>query len=267
MKLVKNLALVSGLCSVLALGACEATVGGGGDASGDTTADATTGGGADATTGGDTSTGGGDTAAATGYKFVTIDGAPEANPDCTTTSAGADIDVVALYRGGKLVGVGKPGTVIHKEGATPKCPKWGSKDVAKQTCTYGTKEAKCHNDPDDVAGGLTTKMYKDNTPDTGYFGLSGGTVEVQIGACAAGTDIKTCDGKGAVMEILPGDELDIYEVDETYKASSKTLASGIAPDSCTCTAEQYELWVSKASGKVDVSLGKHTGSKGQIKVQ
>ena len=258
-----NKITVFSFAAALAITGCDATVGGGGDASeSDTTVDATTGGGTDAVAAVDT------TAKPAGYKFVTIDGAPETSPDCTTSSAGADIDVVALYRGGKLIGVGKPGSVIHKEGAVPKCPKWGSKDVAKQTCTYLSKDAKCHTDPDDVAGGLTTVMYTTATPDTGYFGLSGGTVELKIGACSPATDdVKKCDGNGAEIEILPGDEIDVYEVDGTYKAGSGTFAAGIAADSCVCSAEQYEVWVSKTSGKVDVSLGKFSGSKGQIKIQ
>jgi hypothetical protein len=256
MKKIEKILGVLGLCGLLALSACDATV--------ENEADGT---GSDAVTGTDTTTTGDTAVTPTGYTVVTIDGAPEANPDCTTSSAGADIDVIAVYDSkGALKGVGK--TVVHKEGATPKCPKWGSKDVAKQTCTYGTIKPECHNDPNDVTGGLNTKMYADSTPDTGYFGLSGGTVEVTIGACTVSTaDVKSCDGKGAAVQIMPGDEIDVYEVDSTYKKGGTTPAGGIAPDNCTCTAEGYEVFVSKKAGESLVSLGKFSGSKGLIKVQ
>lgn len=187
-----------------------------------------------------------------GYKFVTIDGSPWTEPDCNATnSPGPDIDVVALYRGNILMGVGKPGTVVFKSGA-------------KNACADHNK----HNNPKDVEGGLTTKMYTTATPDTGYFGLSDGTVSVRIGACQVSTaDIKSCDGTGPALEIKPGDELDIYEVDATYKKGSGSFAEGIASDACKCIAESYELFVSKEDGAGLISLGKFEGSKGQIKVQ
>lgn len=255
MKKIEKILGILGLCGMMALGACDASV---------TDSDAAT---TDAAGGTDTSTGtdttGSDTAAPTGYTVVTIDGAPEANPDCTTSSAGADIDVIAVYDSkGALKGVGK--TVVHKEGATPKCPTWGSKNQ----CSYGTIKPECHNDPNDVAGGLNTKMYADATPDTGYFGLSGGTVEVTIGACSVSTaDVKSCDGKGGTVQIMAGDEIDVYEVDGTYKKAGTGPAAGIAPESCICKAEAYEVFVSKKAGEGLVSLGKFTGSKGLIKVQ
>ncbi len=259
MKKIEKILGILGLCGMMALSACDASVTDtdGGSTDGGTTGDTAT----------DTGGGGSDTTAPTGYTVITIDGAPEANPDCTTSSAGADIDVIAVYDSkGALKGVGK--TVVHKEGATPKCPKWGSKDVAKQTCTYGTIKPECHNDPNDVTGGLNTKMYADATPDTGYFGLSGGTVEVTIGACSVSTaDIKSCDGKGGAVQILAGDEVDVYEVDATYKKAGTGPAGGIAPESCICTAEAYEVFVSKKAGEGLISLGKFTGSKGMIKVQ
>lgn len=251
MKKIEKILGILGLSTLLAISACDASV---------TDADATA---TDTATGGADTTAGADTVVATGYTVVTIDGAPEANPDCTTSSAGADIDVIAVYDSkGALKGVGK--TVVHKEGATPKCPKWGK----TSQCSYGTISAACHNDPNDVSGGLNTKMYADATPDTGYFGLSGGTVEVTIGACSVSTaDVKSCDGKGAAVQIMAGDEIDVYEVDGTYKKAGTGPAAGIAPESCICTAEAYEVFVSKKAGEGLVSLGKFTGSKGLIKVQ
>jgi hypothetical protein len=254
MKKIEKILGVLGLCGLLALSACDATV--------ENEADGT---GSDAVTGTDTTTTGDTAVTPTGYTFITIDGAPEGNPDCTTSSAGADIDVIAVYnKDGSLKGVGKPGSVVHKEGATPKCPTWGSKNQ----CSYGTIKPECHNDPSDVAGGLNTKMYSDATPDTGYFGLSGGTVQLQIGACSVSTtDIKQCNGNGALVEIVAGDEIDVYEVDGSYKAGSGSGAAGIAPASCICKAEGYEVFVSKKAGEGLVSLGQFSGSKGAIKVQ
>ena len=263
MKVIKNLSVALGLASVLAMGGCDATVGGTGDATGDGTAgDAVVAADIPATT--DTVAAADTAVAATGYLFVTIDGAPEKNPDCTTSSAGADLDVIALYRGGKLIGVGKPGTCTYKAGAAPKCAKWGKTDQ----CSFGTADPKCHNNVADACGGLNTVMYTDAKPDTGYVGIGSGTVELKIGACTtAGADLKGCDGAGADVPILAGDELDVYEVDGSYKAGSKTFADGIAAANCVCTAEQYEVFVSKEAGKGLVTLGTHTGSKSQIKVQ
>lgn len=255
MKKIEKILGVLGLCGLLALGACDATV--------ESEADGT---GSDAVTGTDTTTTG-DTTVAKKYMYVTIDGAPEANPDCTTSSAGADIDVIAVYdSAGKLKGVGKPTTVVFKAGAKELCPTWGKTNQ----CKFGTIDAACHNNPEDVAGGLNTVMYTDSKPDIGYFGLSGATVQVQIGACQVSTaDIKSCDGKGAIVEIVPGDEIDVYEVDGSYKGpvDPKSPASGIAADSCICKAEAYEVFISEKAGEGLVTLGVHSGSKGGMKVQ
>lgn len=258
MKKIEKILGILGLCSMMALGACDASV---------TDSDASTadGAGADTSTGTDTT--GSDTVVASGYKYITIDGAPELNPDCTTSSAGADIDVIAVYdKTGKLRGVGKPTTVTFKAGAKDLCPTWGKTNQ----CKFGTIDAACHNDPEDVAGGLNTVMYADAKPDIGYFGLSGATVELQIGGCSVSTDdIKLCDGKGPAIEIMAGDEVDVYEVDGSYKGPKVAgkPASGIAPDACVCKAEAYEVWISKKAGEGLVTLGKYTGSKGMIKVQ
>lgn len=239
-----NIVGIIGLCSLLALGGCDCC--GAYNATEDSLADADAG-----------------AATVSGYNFVTIDGAPGASTDCSTDSPGADIDVIAVYDfKGRLKGVGK--TAVHKEGATPNCPNWGK----TSECSYGTISAACHNDPNDVSGGLNTKMYADATPDTGYFGLSGGTVQVTIGACSVSTaDVKSCDGKGDAVQIMAGDEIDVYEIDDTYKKAGTGPAAGIAPESCACVAEAYEVFVSKEAGYGLFSLGKHTGSKGRIKVQ
>lgn len=279
MKKFPKIAMVLGLTTLVALSGCDASMGEGGDGESTDAGEDASGGGTDTSggggtggdtsggggTGGDTSGGGGGGGGAGGYLYVTIDGAPDTNSDCKTNSVGADIDVIAVYRGGQLIGVGKPGTVKFLPGAKPLCATWG---VSGQ-CSYGTIAAICHNDPQDVAGGLNTKMYADATPDTGYFGLGSGTVEVQIGGCTVSTDkVSQCDGNGPVVTLQSGDEVDVYEVDATYQKGGGGEAAGIAPDKCpnVCKPEAYEVWVSKQTDKVDVSLGVFSGSKSYIKV-
>lgn len=269
MKLIKNLALVSGLCSVLSLGACDATVGGTGDASGDTTADATTGGGTDATTGGDTTTATDTGTPGKKYMYVTIDGSPASEPDCKLTSSpGPDIDAIALFdKAGKLKGVAKPGTSVFKAGAKKLCE-------AENKKTDSTK----------VCGPVNGKV-NEKAADTEYFGLSDGTIEVQIGACSAATDDLTkCDGAGAVVEIMAGDQIGVYEVDGSYlaktvceKADAAAVPdkkvcgggpqTGLAYDGCKCIAEEYQVWIGTGTGKVEVDLGKHKGTNQYIDVK
>ena len=200
----------------------------------------------------------------TGYLWVTLDGNPEPTPDCNSTSSpGADIDLIALYAAsGQLKGVGKPGSAVWQAAASPGCATWGSKGQ----CAYGAAKAGCYNNPNDITGKLDTKMYSDGTPDTGYFALGRGRVRAFIGACSVTTDdVKQCDGKGGLVEIMVGDELDVYEVDGSYKSGGSS-ASGIAPANCICKAESYELFVSVKPNVNLMPMGTYSGSKGQIKV-
>jgi len=245
MKKLNQFALICGAMSLLALNACESTVTD--DADGTTETDTTTGGdtggGADTTTGTDTVSG-------PSYSWLVVDGSPYTEPSCTeTSSAGADLDVVALYRGGKLVGVGKPGTAKEFKAAQPACA-----DKVRGTIA-------------DITGPLTTKMYADKTPDTGYYSLSNNRVYVQIGACTQSTDdIKVCDGAGAVIEFQTGDEIDVYEVDTTYKKGGGTSASGIAPDNCKCIAEDYYVGIAMDQDTEPTKVGDFKGSKSAIKI-
>lgn len=243
MKKFEKLASALGVVALLSMGACDASVNTGGDAEGD----AVTG---DSSTGTDTSTGGDTSTPGTEYNYVTVDGSPYTEPDCKlTNSPGPDIDVIALYRGGALIGVAK--SVTYKPGA-------------KKACEAENK----HANPQDVVGKLDTKMYSDATPDTGYFGLSDGTVEVQIGGCQVSTaTVKDCDGSGPLQVIKPGDEIDVYEVDGSYKKGGQGPQAGIAPDSCKCVGETYEVFVSKEAGKSLVSLGTFTGTQGAIAIK
>lgn len=270
MKLLKNIGLASGLCSVLALGACDATVGGTGDASGDdASADAVssadTGAKADTGTAADTATGG------KKYTWLIIDGSPATEPDCSATnSPGPDIDAVALFsKEGKLKGVGKPGTAKFKAGA-------------KQLCAAQNKKT----DVTQVCGPVNGHVYvATKKTDTEYFGLSDGTVEVQFGACSTATeDLTKCDGAGAVQEIANGDQIAVYEVDGTYLSEAKCKAAssesvkdagqcgkgpqaGLAEDGCKCLAEQYQVWIGSEEGKAEVDLKTQTGTNQYIDVK
>lgn len=185
-----------------------------------------------------------------GYTYAVVDGSPYTEPDCNMTSSpGADLDVVALYRNGYLLGVGKPGTAKLFTAAQPACAGKGKGNVT------------------DVTGKLNTKMYADNTPDTGYFSLSNNRVYVQIGECTQSTeDIRECDGLGPVITFEDGDELDIYEVDSIYKQGSGSFAAGIAPPNCLCIAEDYWVGVAMDMDSEPIQLGTFKGSKSAIPI-
>lgn len=226
------------------------------DVSSDATAGDTSG-----STDSDTTTAGDTTTAPTGWTSVVIyDKFTE--PDCkATTSPGPDIDTVALWRqvGGTwtLMGVAKVGSCDYSAGVNPACPDNkhnAAADVAAACGPFGDIDAK------DIA--------------TGYLGLGGGSVELKIGACQSDKeDISSCDGKGDAVEILAGDELDVYEVDQWYLshgagcgddgepkcATGKTYITG----SCKCIPETYEVELRKEAGKSgtdDVILGEKTGT-------
>lgn len=238
--------------------ACSATTGGDGDATSDATTASDTTGGSDSTTGGSDATGGG-TDTATGpsgwMSLVIYDKFTE--PDCkATTSPGPDIDAVAVWREvngeWKLMGVGKPGTANYSAGVNPACPdnKHNSADDVKAVC-----------------GPLGDIDGKDIS--TGYLGLGGGSVEVTIGACqSANETVGSCDGAGAAVEILPGDEIDVYEVDKWYldNGPNGKKADGNTPyitGACKCIPETYEVELRKESGKSgasDLIVGEKTGT-------
>jgi hypothetical protein len=201
-----------GLVALLATGACSSSTGA--DADGTSTA-------GDASTGTDT-TGTDATTQKAQYKAIVIFDKSEdptfVNGKCGS-SPGADIDAVALYRGGVLIGVGKPTTANY--------------DTSKASTCDNKK-----NIVSSVEGPLDGHVYA-NSPDTGYLSLNGGSVELQFGKCAAGTDVLTCDGKGDLVAVQDGDEIDVYEVDTTYKASGGGPEKGNAYDGCVCYADEY----------------------------
>ncbi len=216
---LKKFLTILGLASMTVLTACGATTSADGDATG---SDATTG--TDAT-GTDAATG--DTGPAVTYKSVVIwDKSQDPgyiNGKCGA-SPGTDLDAIGLYRNNVLIGVGKPGTAIYTAPATA------------SPCTVDAGKSKASS----AEGPLDAHVYA-SSPDTGYISLNGGSLEMQFGACVSGTTITTCDGAGALIDILPGDQLDVWEVDTTYKAGSGTPADGNAYSGCVCYADEYQV--------------------------
>ena len=228
--------------TLLATG-CSAEVGEDADGDASTVTDSTGGG---DTTGGDT-TGGGDSAGgdttATKAKFESIlifdksEDPTFVNGKCGA-SPGTDLDAIALYRkiGDKstLMGVGRVGSAVYDTSAASTC------DNKK-------------NDKTSAEGPVNGFVYEKD-PDKGYISLNGGSIELEFGACGAGqTDVKTCDGKGDKVAIENGDEIDIYEVDLTYKADGDGPGKGNAYDGCVCYADQYKV-------KIRTKMGVDAGS-------
>ncbi|MCO4762352.1 MAG: hypothetical protein KC502_12655 [Myxococcales bacterium] len=243
----KYLAFLS-ISAMLLTSACSATVGTEGDEDGTSGGDATTtedGTGSDAGTTGDAGTATDAGSTPTGFMSVVIyDKYTE--PDCKkTTSPGPDIDMVAVWRSGKLIGVGKPGSCDYSAGTNPACP--DNKHAAAKDI-----EAACGPFGDIDAVNVST----------GYLGLGGGSLELSIGACSSETtDIEKCDGKGDAVAVQSGDEIDVYEVDQWYLGNNDAKKKYIT-GSCKCIPETYEVWLRTKTG-VDtgsVEVGQKTGT-------
>jgi len=207
-----------GLVALFATGACSSSTGS--DADGTSTDDAVTG---NDTTGGTDGTGGTDTGVQKKtYKSIVIFDKSEdptfVNGKCGS-SPGSDIDAVALYRNNVLIAVGKPTSANYDTSKASTCD--NKKNIAST-----------------VEGPLNGHVYA-SQPDTGYLSLNGGSVEIQFGKCGAGTDVLTCDGSGELVAVEDGDEIDVYEVDTTYKASGGGPEKGNAYDGCVCYADEY----------------------------
>ncbi len=241
----KYLAFLS-ISALLLTSACSATVGDDGAVDGTGTDDATVG--ADTTTdAGSTDAGSTDAGSVTaGYKSVVIwDKYTE--PDCkATTGPGPDIDMVAVWRGNDLLGVGKPGTCTYKAGTTVACPDnqhAAATDVAAACGPFGDLDFK--------------------SVSFGYLSLGGGSVEMAIGACTkGGTDIEACDGAGDVVEIKVGDSIDVYEVDQWYLGKAGGNTKAYITGACKCIPETYEVELRVTAG-VDtgsLAVGQKTGT-------
>jgi len=195
------------------------------------------------------------------YEAIVIyDGSKVAPTKCVGTGPGADIDFVSVWRKGKVVAVGKMGTVGY----------------AKSTAA-GCKDNN-HAQPDDVAaiaggfgdicqaGGklLPVKSCKQADLSGGYLSLGGGSVELQLAACesSGGTDqgVAHCSGLGPAFGLLPGDEIDVYELGQGYKQNYGFT--------CKCDDEGFEVDVRRIAGVQlgAISLGASAGGSKTFKV-
>lgn len=195
-------------------------------------------------------------AAAKKWPYVTI--ARTATAGSCPANVGAEIDTVALYRiinlkgsktdatNWKLVGVAQPGSAVWLPGTATAC----------QAANSATNTAA-------AAGPVNASA----DAKAGFFRLIDGQLQVQIAACQTETtDALTCDGSGAVLDIAPGDQLAVFEVDDTYLANCDWVKQACGPQTglvtagCPCSADSYQLRLGSAPGQVDVDLGTHTGA-------
>ncbi len=197
----------------------DASPGGGKPDGGSSTAD--TGGGST------TDTGGG----STGAKYTWIAIADEdKTPVCTATSGpGADIDAVDLRRGTSTssIGVGLTGSasLAAATGATP-CTGCGSSMGA---CRHSGAEAASR-----VEGIQDAMSYAEaDKVDTGYVSINSNVLWLQIGSAT---------GQAPAQDLLPGDRIQVYEVDKYY------VALGKAPNTCACAPEKYTVWAYVTKG-------------------
>lgn len=166
---------------------------------------------------------------------------------CTGTGPGADIDAIAVYRGGKLIGVGKPGTADYAKSAVAGCETNGHAKAADvEACTGPLGDI----DPKEIS--------------TGYLSLGAGSVQLQVGGCANGdTDVHKCDGKGDAIKFQDGDEIDVYEVDKYYQETENPLTKAkYITGQCKCDSEPYTIILRKAKGGTpeDLEVGSVTGT-------
>ncbi|GEM_PF-3180179 len=230
--------------SSLLVAGCDAGTGDDGTGTADgTVADggADTGGGADAgSTGGDAGAADAGTTKTTYASIVIYDGSKAKPAVCSGTGPGADIEAVALWRGSKLLGVGKPGTPNY------------AKSTAKGCADNKHGEA---DDIEAITGAVGTIDLK--AAETGYLSLAGGSVEVQFGACTGGgDDPKACDGKGDLVKAEAGDIVEVYEIGPKYKTDFKMFKG------CKCAAEGYEVDARVDKGKSGASDNVLGGSPG-----
>lgn len=203
----------------------------------------------DATTGGDaavTGDAGGTADATVGVSYeslVIYDGSKTKPATCSGTGPGADIDFIAVWRGGKLIGVGKKGTADFKPGSTTGCDKNEHSDAKAVDGVTGGFGDLCSKD------GKAIECSKSDLSE-GYLSLGGGSVELQVGGCQTADpdapDNEKCDGSGDLVSLLPGDEIDVHEIGADYKTKYKM--------SCVCADEGYEL-------DIRVKKGVDAGSK------
>lgn len=152
---------------------------------------------------------------------------------CTTNGPGADIDAVALVSStGTVLGYGKHNTASFTENS-------GGYSCANSDCKGGNCKYAANGTTFTLADleARTEGMYDAQVnavgDDVGYFSLNGGTLQLQIG------DV---NGAGPTQEIVAGQQIQVYEVDQTY------ITLGYAPASCSCLPEHYTVSLQTATG-------------------
>ncbi len=164
--------------------------------------------------------------AASGYHYVAIiDVEQQQKGEDFSCSAeqgpGSDIDAVALIRKGETVGYGLLGSAIYSKAEGNQCK---DEDCPDGECKYtdqGTTE------------GPADAEIAENGNDEGYLSLNGGVLQIRIGQK---------DGQEPGQDILPGDQIKVFEVDETKKTDGRT-----------CAPERYQVLLQKA-GSADIEL-------------
>ena len=151
---------------------------------------------------------------ASGYTFVFIRDveSQQFSFSCSATNApGTDIDAVALIRKGQTVGYVMKGSAVFLEPASVACT---PADCSGQDCTYASSSSTIPEaDLISRTEGPPDAVVRGSTNDTGYMSLNGGSLQAQIG-----------DGSGnpPAQAILSGDQIKVYEVDQSYKTASNT---------------------------------------------
>jgi len=154
---------------------------------------------------------------------------------CTTNGPGADIDAVALVANtGAAIGTVLGYGIKAKFTPNPLGDACSNAECAGGNCKYaynGTTFAEA----DLVARteGQQDGQVKATGNDVGYFSLNAGTLQLQIGDATTGV---------GPMEIMAGDQIQVYEVDQTYPAD------GYAPATCSCLPEHYTVSIQTAKG-------------------
>ena len=151
---------------------------------------------------------------------------------CTTNGPGSDIDAVALVSSaGVVLGYGKKNTASFTANplgnACDTCGSGGDCKYAAISSTFTEDNLVARTE------GPYDGQVNASTSDVGYFSLNGGTLQLQIG------DVM---GAGPAQEIKTGEQIQVYEVDQTY------VTLGYAPSTCSCLAEHYTVSLQTAKG-------------------
>ena len=154
-----------------------------------------------------------------------------------SNNPGSDIDAVALIRGGKVIGYGS------MESSTYFTPGQTGDECANGSCSGGTCKyatvGGVFTQADLVArtlGPPNAVIGNKSSDDTGYMSLNGGTLQLQIG---------DTNGKGSAQTIKSGDQIKVFEVDQSLKNDT---------NGCVCTPEHYQVVIQTSAGREDLRL-------------